>query len=133
MNDCKMITFEIQYSVSRRNCRVDVFRKAELTIDWEMKLKSIFKFIKDLRLVLHSYKRCARNGEFCDLQLSVGRYTNVDGQITSVDFDHWKFEGIADDETGVLLTPNEQYTNLERDIWIDLTRPLQGVLEELEI
>lgn len=133
MENCKVITFEIHYHVTRRNCYVDVLRKAELTIDWDMKLNSIFKFLKDLRPVLHCYKRCARMGEFCKFELSIGQYTQEDGRVTTKHFDHWVFEGVAEDETGIYLTPNEKYTEAERDIWIDLTRPLHTVLRELDI
>lgn len=133
MADCKVITFEIQYNVTRRNCRVDVHRKAELTIDWEMKIKSFYEFLKDLRPVLHCYEWCARMGEFCKFELSIGQYSEKNGCVTTEHFDHWVFEGIAVDENGLLLTPDERYTDEHRGIWIDLTCPLHTVLEEIGI
>ena len=133
MTDCKLISFEIHYSVNKRNCYVDVLRKAELTFDWDTELNSVFKFMKDLAGVLHSYKYCAKKGERCKVTLSIGRYTHAQDQVVTESFDYWIFDDFADDETGFYLRADERYTSPDRDIWFDLTRPLQVVLEELSI
>lgn len=134
MTDCKVITFEIEYEVYRRNCIVKVFRKAELNFDWHTKLNSIFKFMQDLHPVLNSYKRCAKNDCHCRVELSVGRYTqNTEGQVVTESFDHWVFDDVADDETGISFSADEKYTAPDRSFWLDLTCPLSHVLSELSI
>lgn len=133
MNDRKIIIFEIDYEVFRKNCRVTVHREAQMTFDWDTELNSFFKFVKELRPVLYAYKRCVKHGDYCKFQLSIAKYAYEFGQTVQKSFDHWMYSGCPDDETGIMLTPNEQYTPAERAIWIDLLRPVNPVLAELNI
>lgn len=135
-NEFKVIELSIFYSESRRNTKVDVYRKAELEYSLETKFAAIEQFLTDFQSVLNSYKHCMKAATYCKVYLSVATYDHAQEHTTlhQTGFDGWEFEGVPNvDDEGLYLTPDVHYTNEQHDIYIAFAEPILNQLAQASI
>lgn len=112
----KTYNFEIVVTKSTKNGKLTIERNAELRLDKDFTFDRLLKFEADSKKILQEVKKAYKNNDFVAVSLSVANYKETDNNLVTETFDCWTYKGYPDNDEGLHLSPNTQYTNENHDL-----------------
>lgn len=138
----KEIVFRLKYTHNFPTGNAIVQHEASLSA-MEMTFHDMLSFQKDMQHIFSRIKRLSRTEDYVEMELIIQAYENVPEykdlngcscRLNQILFDHWSYAGNWSElayENGFKLTPDEKYTEANRDIYICLDAESKGLVEQI--